>query len=64
MHFSLLSLEMCIVVMTAAAGVWCYCWLAARRRDSQHREWARLATWLWDLDEDLDRAWAAEKKRT
>jgi hypothetical protein len=60
-HFSLLSLEMCIVVTTAAAGVWCYCWLAARRRDRQHREWARLAARLRDLDEDLDRVWATEK---
>ena len=61
MHFSLLSLETCIVVMTAAAGVWCYCWLAARRRARHHREWARLAARFRDLDEDLDRVWAAEK---
>jgi hypothetical protein len=52
---------MCIVVATAAAVVWWYCWLAARRRDRQDREWARLATRLRDLDEDLDRVWAAEK---
>jgi len=52
---------MCIVVMTAAAGVWCYCWLAARRRARHHREWARLAARFRDLDEDLDRVWAAEK---
>ena len=64
MHFSLLSLEMCIAVTTAAAAVWCYCWLADRHRDRQHREWARLAARLRDLDEDLDRVWAAEKERT
>jgi hypothetical protein len=55
---------MCIVVTAAAAGVWCYCWLAARRRGRQQCEWARLAAWLRDLDEDLDRVWAAEKERT
>ena len=55
---------MCIAVTTAAAAVWCYCWLADRHRDRQHREWARLAARLRDLDEDLDRVWAAEKERT
>jgi hypothetical protein len=63
-HFSLLSVEMCVVVTTAAAGVWCYCWLAARRRGGNQREWARLAARLRDLDEDLDRVRAAEKERT
>jgi hypothetical protein len=55
---------MCVLVTTAAAGMWCYCWLFARRRDRQHREWARLTARLRDLDEDLDRVWAAEKERT
>jgi hypothetical protein len=63
-HFSLLSLVMCLVVATAAACVWCFCWLAARRRRRHHDEWARLSDPLRDLDVHLDRVWAAEKERT
>ena len=58
----MLSLVLCVVVTIAAAGVWCYCWLTARRRDRQHREWARLAARLRGVDEDLDRVWAADER--
>lgn len=57
----MLGLVLCVVVTITAAGVWCYGWLVARRRGRQHREWARLAARLRDLDEHLDRVWATER---
>ncbi len=67
MYLSVLSLVMAVVVLTAAAAVGCYCWLAARHHDrvrgGRDAEWARLRPALRDVDEDLDWLWEAESAR-
>jgi hypothetical protein len=61
MHFSMLSVVLCVVMASAAAAVAAYCWRAARRRRGHRRDWERLAPELRDLDEDLDRMWRMEE---
>lgn len=63
MHFSMLTLILCVVVATGWATVGWYGRRAARRRGRRRAEWARVAAELRDLDEELDRAWEAELER-
>jgi hypothetical protein len=54
---------MSVAAIAASAAVGCHCWLAARRRDRYHHEWARLSPALRGIDAELDRLWAAESVR-
>ncbi len=62
-HFSALSLALCIAVTAGwSAAAW-YCLRCARQRARDRAEWARAAAGLRDLDDELDRLWAAELRR-
>jgi len=62
-HFSALSLMLCVAVMAGWAAAGWFCLRFARRQARYRAEWARAAAGLRDLDDELDRLWAAELRR-
>ena len=62
-RFSALDLTLCVVLVAAlAAAGWFY--LRRARQSARYRaEWARAVAGLRDLDEELERVWAAELRR-
>jgi len=62
-HFSALSLVLCVAVMAGWAAAGWFCLRCARRRARYRAEWTRAAAGLRNLDDELDRLWAAELRR-
>jgi hypothetical protein len=61
-HFTVLAVVLCAALVAAASAVARCCLRGARRRERQRAEWEQVAPGLLELDDELDRMWAAEQE--